>query len=218
MKPKLQALFNLLLFFAVLLASCNDKDIFEKPGGGKPQHMVNNKVVFTLDALPGETGIVTNLSALVTIENAQNETIIPSQKLALRFEGMYVSDTLTLVSGDYKVTRFMIVDAANKTRFVTPVANSEMSGQVQKPLALYFKLPQTTVSRLYMDLLRIGAGAQPEKYGYPAGAFNLPPSEEPQTDPNPFIKIKVRPLIKIGEVVYDSVPVAFTLTSWNAAG
>ena len=218
MKPKLNSFFNLLLVIALLLASCNDKDILEKPGGGKPQPPVNNKVVFTLEALPGETGIVANLSALVTIENSQNEAVILNQKLALQFDGKYVSDTLTLAGGDYKVTRFMLVDAANKTRFVTPVANSEMGGQVQKPLAIQFKLPQTTVSKLPMEVLRIGAGAQPEKYGYPAGAFNLPPSEDGETDPNPFMKIKVRPVIKIGDVVYDSIPVQFTLTSWNAAG
>jgi len=222
MKLQLHPLNQLLLLALLLLIGCKDKDlILEKPGTGpKPTPTTSTKVVFSVESLPGETSIVNELFALVSIENSQNQPVVTNQKLALHHEGKYVTDTLTLSGGAFKITRFLIVDKNDVTRFVTPLAGSQMGAQVRYPLAVAFALPKPAPTNITLDVLRIEASAQPEKYGYPAGAFNLPSSngDDGETDPTPFIKIKVRPLIKIGDVVYDSIPVAFTLTSWNAAG
>ncbi len=225
MKPLMQPLPQLLLIVLFLLIGCKDKDlIMERPGGGAQQPVppASTKVVLTLDALPGETNIVNELFALISISNEKDQPVVLNQKMALQHDGKYVTDTITLTSGQYKINKFLIVDKSGFTKFATPLTGSEMGGQVQHPLAISFTLPKPTVSAIAIDVLRIAPGAQPEKYGYPAGAFNLPATQEPDEteipDPNPFIKIKVRPLIKIGDVVYDSIPVNFILTSWNAAG
>lgn len=223
MKRLLQPLTNLMLFALFMLIGCKDKDLIIERPGGRPQPVpASTKVVVTLESLPGETDVATDLFAVITVVDQQNQPVLTNKKVALNHDGNYVTDTLTLLKGQYKISRFLVVDKNNVTRFATPIAGSEMSGQVQHPLYISFTLPQPTASKIALDVLRLAAGAQPEKYGYPAGAFNLPNTQDPDEtetpDPNPFIKIKVRPLIKIGDIVYDSVPVAFTLTSWNAAG
>lgn len=221
MKPLIQPLTQLLLIALFILVGCKDKDlILERPGNNpKPLPAASTKVLLTVESLPGEAAVVYDLFAMVTLVNELNQPVITNQKIALHHDGKYITDTLTLTSGQYKISRFTIVDKNGITRFATPLSGSEMAGQVQQPLYISFALPKPTVSTIAIDVLRIAAGAQPQQYGYPEGAFNLPAGDVPdETEGNSFIKIKVRPLVKIGDIVYDSIPVAFTLTSWNAAG
>lgn len=226
MKHNFRSLTKLLLIALVLLAGCKKYDDIIKPGGnsgGQPQPTPGStKIQITLEALPGETGIVPDLSAVLDIVNQQGQPVFTNKKVALKHDGKYLSDTLTLASGNYTITRLLIVDKENHTRFVIPLTGSPMEGQVQKPLAIAFSLPKPALSQIAVDVLRIAAGNTPEKYGYPAGSFNLPASNDPDEtetpDPNPYIKIKVRPLIKIGDIVYDSIPVTLTLTSWSSTG
>ncbi|MGV3658357.1 MAG: hypothetical protein ACO1NX_10390, partial [Chitinophagaceae bacterium] len=221
MKPLMHPLTQMLLIAIFLLIGCKDKDlILDKPGNGpKPTPPASHKVLLSVDALPGETTVVNDLFAIISITNGQDQPVLSNHKVTLQHNGRYSTDTITLASGSYKISKFIIVDKNGIPRFATPFSGSQMGSQVQHPLSISFALPKPAVSTIAIDVLRVPAGADPQMWGYPAGAFNLPSSGDPDdNDPNAFTKIKVRPLIKVGDVVYDSIPVAFTLTSWNASG
>ncbi|HZF64117.1 MAG TPA: hypothetical protein VEZ55_06530, partial [Chitinophagaceae bacterium] len=48
---------------------------------------------------------------------------------------------------------------------------------------------------------------------YPPGSFGDTLPNDPA-----YVRIRVQPLIRIGDVVYDSIPVSLTLTTWDKSG
>lgn len=212
----LRKLLYLFSVTAVLFAACRKETVIQNPGG-TPSGTSSNVFRFTLDSLPDGTGTVGELYAIVTITNAQNDTVLTNKKLVLRHNDKYVSDSIALPAGTYRVINFLIVTENNITRFVTPVAASIKASLVQKPLPVFFTLPNRTATNVQMEVARVSTGDAPELFGYPNGSFNNPPVGEPE-DPNATLQIVVHPVIKIGDVIYDSVPVSFALTTWNKTG
>ena len=197
------------------------KDDFRNPstppphGGGNGQ--VSNVIRFNIDSLPGERIGLNGLSAVITIINEQNQPVLTDKKISLQFGGKYLSDTLVLPNGNYKLTKFLVVEDTIK-RFATPVANSPKASAVQRPLSISFALPKSTLSTIDIEVARIADGDQPESFGYPKGTWNttggtVPPPPIPAT-----VKLKIKPMIKVGEITYDSIPVNFTWITWDATG
>jgi hypothetical protein len=42
--------------------------------------------------------------------------------------------------------------------------------------------------------------------------------QNPPDDPNGLLKIRVQPLIRIGDIVYDSIPVTLNVLTWSNTG
>ena len=215
MKNVLKPLPFFFMWLVVILVGCKKEAVLDKPGGGHHPEPLSHTLRFSLEALPGESNIVDGLSALVTILNEQNEPVLVNKKLSLTYNAAYVSDSLTLSSGNYKITGFLVIDENKLTRFATPVSNSAKASLVQKPLALSFSLPKNNATLVQLEVAQVASGDEPENFGYPAGSFTGV-ANDPDTDVH--LKIKIHPIIKIGAVVYDSIPVSLTLTTWNAAG
>ena len=209
----------LLIGLVVFTIGCK-KDDFRNPlppphGGGNGQ--VSNALRFNIDSLPGERVGINGLSVLITIMNDQNQPVLTDKKISLQFNGKYMSDTLILPNGNYKLTRFLVVDDTIK-RFATPIANSPKASVVQRPLSISFDLPKSTVGTLSIEVARINAGDQPESFGYPTGTWSNTDGNPPPVDPITSVKIKIKPMIKIGDIIYDSIPVNFTWITWDASG
>ncbi len=217
MKKEMLQIPLLLIGLVVFTIGCKKNDFRNPPsphGGGDGQ--VSNALRFNIDSLPGESVGLNGLSAMITIVNDQNQAVITDKKISLQFGGKYISDTLVLPHGNYKLTRFLVVEDTVK-RFAAPIANSSKASAVQRPLSISFALPQSKVSTINVEVARIAAGDQPESFGYPKGSWITPAGNPPPT-PIPSVKIKIKPMIKIGDVTYDSIPVNFTWITWDASG
>ena len=217
MKNSIHRLLYLFIGAAVLLSACRKDPVINRHDNGNDSVTGSNSFRFITDSLPTETNPVTGLYAIVTVLNAQQQPVLTDKKLALQHNGKYVSDSLILGVGTYTVSKYIIVAADSITRFATPVAGSAKAGMVQSPLPVSFAVVKQTATIVPIAVARVAPGDQPESFGYHAGSFNNPRKDEPE-DPNATISIKVHPIIKIGDVVYDSVPVSYTMTTWNAAG
>ena len=220
MKKVMQQIPVLLLGILVFTIGCK-KDVITKPVPG-PGHggngQVSNSFRISIDSLPGETAEVTGLLAIVSISNERNQAVWTDKKISLQFNGKYISDSFTLDNGHYKITK-LLLEKDNITKFATPLANSVKASSVQYPLAISFDLPKTALSIHSIQVIRIQTGDQPENFGYPAGSFNMPGgTTPPPVDPSPFVKIKIKAAIKIGDIIYDSIPAAFTWITWDANG
>ena len=114
-----------------------------EPGGNPPPQVdttVMRKFQFVLESLPGQTTVINNLSAIITITNEQNEVIVSDRKVALTYNGKYATDTLVLAKGNYRVTKFWIVSPSNTVDFATPLTGSSKAHLVTKPLFQPFAL------------------------------------------------------------------------------
>lgn len=204
---------SLFLFF-----SCK-KDV-DKPGDGNhqppPPDTTRGSFQFVLSALPGEASTVTNLSAIITITNEQNDVTVADRKVKITFNGKYLSDTLMLSKGSYKVSKFLLVAANNVVRFATPLTGSAKANLVSTPLSLGINIQNKVHKDVAIQVAKVIAGDKAEDFGYPTGSFgNI---QEGPNDPNAVIKIKVHPIIRIGNIDYDSIPVTLSLITWMQSG
>jgi len=210
----------LLIGLVVFTIGCKKDDFRNAPtppshGGGNGQP--TNAMRFNIDSLPGENIGISGLSAIITIVDEQNHTVISDKRISLQFGGKYISDSVKISSGNYKLTRFLVVNDTAK-RFASPIANSPKASLVQKPLSISFAVTQSSANEINVEVARIAAGDEPESFGYPKGTWTNNPTDNPPPASIPSVKIKIKPMIKIGDVVYDSIPVNFTWITWNAEG
>ncbi|HEX6334243.1 MAG TPA: hypothetical protein VFZ78_08440 [Flavisolibacter sp.] len=209
MKQQLRRTVLLFLASITLLAACKKEDTTGIPN----QPGRTNQVQFVVDSLPGETTVNGDVYALFTIMNDRNETVMSNQRLSFTFNGKYITEKITLSPGSFRVVRFQVVNGSNVTRFAAPVTGSAKAPQVQRPLAVAFALPEITVKSVGIDVLKVESGDQPESFGYPAGSFNLPPAGA-----ETFFRVRLKAVVNIGDITYDSIPASFTIQSWDQQG
>jgi hypothetical protein len=207
----------LILVNSILLSACSKKeDTITNNPPENPPPVLSRSVQWTLDTLPGRSsGPVTNLFAVVSVENEQQQEILSGKKLAISYNGKYKTEELELPAGTLKVTRFILVNEAGVAQFATPKAGSQKAGLITAALPVSFILPQPVQSAVAMQVLRIQPGDTPESYGYPAGTFNNGTQNPPPGNGNNFIKIKLRAYVQVGDIRYDSIPGTVLYTYWD---
>ncbi len=216
MKKVIQTISFILAGLMIFTTGCKKDDILKPPPHGEPGNgNISNAFRFQIDTLPGEANGATGLYAMISITNQVDESVLTDTRIALQSNGRWISDSLTLPNGKYKLVKFVVLKDTI-TRFATPIANSIKASIVQRPLSILFDLPKSSVNIIPIEVAAIG-NDQPEIFGYPSGTWgkggiNPPPNE------NPFLKIKVRAQMKIGDVLYDSIPAKFTWIGWDATG
>jgi Sialidase, N-terminal domain. len=86
--------------------------------------------------------------------------------------GSYISKPLSLVPGNYKLTKFMVVDKNSNVLYLTPVSGSAKAYLVHKPLAINFSVVKDQTSKLSPEVIS-AKGAQPQDFGYATFSFNV---------------------------------------------
>ena len=199
----------LAIFMIVLFTSCK-KDL-ERPGTGNPPPVDNTvrHVHFILDSLPGVNAEQQNLNVKLSVLNSQGVTVLTDTVLSIRYNGKYISASLKLPKGNYKLSKFVVIQN-NSVRYVTPYTGSAKAHLVTSPLDVSFSIQNDPVNLVSVQVARVNDYDLAEDFGYPIGSFGQ--------QGNTFIKIRVQPLVRIGEVVYDSIPVTLTVVTWDQAG
>jgi len=136
MKPTIFKLGFFLFFGNLLLISCRKPDDLVKPVPQTPPPVLSHSFQLTIDSIPDEpVASINNLFALVTLVNAQNEAVLTNKKLAISFNGKFKTPELELPAGNYRLTKFLLINESNKVRFVSPIENSAKANTVSKPIS-----------------------------------------------------------------------------------
>jgi hypothetical protein len=213
MKKTIKGISSLLAILALTFVACKKEDVL-KPGPETPPPTPSHEIQFVVNSFLSEpTNPSTALYAVVTLTNSQNVEVVSNKKLAISFEKQYVSEKLTLAGGEYKVTKFLLQKDSTTINWATPIAGSPKATQVQKPLSVSVSLPSPTLVQVPLEVVKVETADKPESFGYPAGTFNQAPGSQPST-----VKIKVKAVIGIGDLIYDSIPASLTVNTWDNNG
>lgn len=202
----------LILLFAV---SCSKDPITRIPTPSVPvpePNVPSGVFRFTTNVnLTGEPYHSSNLKAVVTVINNKNEEVLKDTSVTLEIAGNIKTASLTLPVGDYQLTSFRLVYGNVNTHFAAPIKNSAKAALVQKPLPINFKVT-TTLADVPVEALKVN-GAKPAMFGYPAGAF-----DDNQQENSQYFNMKIKAVVQVGAVVYDSIPASLTLTTFDSKG
>lgn len=197
----------------IFFLSCTktDKDPSPNPGPPPPNHFT---LQFKPSGLANLAEAAADLEFIISIRNAADEPVLVNQKLALIDSGGWYSSRLSLPNGSYKLEKFLLARKTGLVRFATPLAGFAKAQQVNRPLAIDFSNAQQNISVVNVELLPVTAADRESMFGYPEGTFNQP--TDPNDPPVQPRKIRIHPIVKIGDIVYDSIPAFIQLNSWDA--
>lgn len=103
---------------------------------------------------------------MISIENMDGEVLINDKLIPLYIFGTaYVSENIELPAGQYKLTKFMVINPSGEVVFAAPVEGSDLSYLVRDPLPVIFTINAERVTRIIPEVLYAGQHT-PGEFGY----------------------------------------------------
>ena len=207
--------FRRLFFFLIIFSACSKTDL-QKPIPNPSPAPVGPTGTIRFQALvdlAGQPYHNSNLHAVVSITGTNGNEVIKDKMLTLNLASPVKTASFELPEGDYKLTGFRLVYGGVNTHFATPFSGSDKAAGIQKPLKMDFKVVKNVLTEIPVEVLRVLEGDRPQQFGYPSGAF-----DNGQSDASPFLKIKIKAVMQIGDVTYDHIPASLRISSWNQQG
>lgn len=214
MKQTLRSVFTLFIASLIILVSCKKPVEPQQPGGGGPDPMpgLSHKYRITADSLPGlPNQPIANIFVKYDVKNAQDELVVSNKLAAFSYNGKFVTEEMELPAGTYHISKLLIVSGTGNILYAVPVANSVKAAMVGKPLAYPMVLSAATSLDIASEFLKVEPNDKAVDFGYAYDEFgnNSIPGEA-------AFSIKIKTSIKIGEIVYDSIPASLIYRTFSA--
>jgi len=204
-----------ILLFAVSLFTACKKEKESIPNPNTPVSQDSMQLI--INNLPEDLRTtIHSMKAVLTIIDSDNQETMTNVHLDMSYNGHFVTQKFKLATGNYKITRLFLVNTAGTVLYVAPMAGSAKAPLVTKPLSVAFTKTSGKLNTTTVEVVMVEPGDQPQSFGYPAGSFHGNFSQNP--NPSPFIKIKVKGIFQIGDVLYDSIPSSLILTTYDNNG
>lgn len=162
-----------LLGCCLILISCGTNEVVPIVSSGevaftiKPVE-ISNKSGRLADANPS--------SVVVSIESSTGEVILDEQKIdIISFNNSYLVNPILLEQGDYKLTKFLVLNESEEVVYASPVEGSVLAPFVSNPLALPFSIGSDEVTQVEIEVVNTES-INPEDLGYASISFTIVPS------------------------------------------
>ena len=192
---------------AVLFSCTKPTDIISPPidnTGNKPDTSSYFQLSISGVAVSNDA-----LFALVSMETSGGQPFISNKKLTLsRDQDVYLTEKIKIARGSYKLSKLLLTTASDTALYAVPKAQTAKAAQVSAPLSLAVNIIQSAVTKASVQALAIGDTDAPESYGYTTEDFGY----------LQFIRLRAHISIRVGTVLYDSLPGKVSIDAVNAAG
>jgi hypothetical protein len=110
---------------------------------------------------------------MVSVEDLKGNPVITDKMIPVySFGPGYVSGKVEIKNGEYKLSKFMVINAEGAVLFAAPLAGSPNAYLVSKPLPFNFNIFPDKVTVLNPEALAVGNQA-PSEFGYLAFGVQL---------------------------------------------
>jgi hypothetical protein len=182
---------SLILFIlAGLLNSCK-----ESPNDGV---LKESKVEFAFSSGQIKSANGQGLTnVVISVEDLQGNVVLNSEKIDIyHMNGRYISESVALTVGDYKLKRFLVLNGENDVVYATPIEGSDKADLVNDPLPINFYISEDSITEVTPEVVNV-ADSNPEDFGYVSFSFEIADSFK----------------IKMGAAVLDSLTQNYKLTN-----
>ena len=157
-------LVTMLFFFG----ACQKDDITEDTGEGKAKFGFSDVSEDFFKS--GEADV----SAIILSIEDENGVLIYNQEALplLNMNGNFITRTISLKTGNYFLTEFIVIDSAGNVIYLTPMAGSLKSHLVSEPLPIFFSIIKDEVTQLAPEVVSVD-NSTPEDFGYTTFTFNV---------------------------------------------
>ncbi|WP_370089608.1 fibrobacter succinogenes major paralogous domain-containing protein [Ekhidna sp.] len=95
------------------------------------------------------------VAVLITIETSEGESTAYDRESIDLFEinGQLITEKISLLSGNYKLTEFLVVDAENNITHIAPLEGSNQAQNVSNPLPINFSIIGNDVTEVLVEVI-----------------------------------------------------------------
>jgi len=124
-------------------------------------------------ALPADNGtksggdsVTASYQILASVEDLNGNSIFTDKLIPLYVFGTgFVSESIEIEAGEYKLTKFMIINMSGEVIYAAPLEGSPLAYLSEKPLPLNFNILPYQVTRILPEVLAVDSQT-PDKFGY----------------------------------------------------
>src|SRR5512133_616076 len=128
----------LFLLPALVFYSCENTNN-ESEGTGLAEFSVDMSGFVSDKSAKGADSVITALHVMISIEDYSGNKIFTDKLIPLYSFGTgLLSENIEIPSGDFKLTKFLVIDAEGKVLYAAPLAGSEMAYLLKNPLPVKF--------------------------------------------------------------------------------
>jgi hypothetical protein len=176
-----------------IILSCEQEEEAKKTG----------KLEFSFSAGTGSSGGRTKndvVAFLVSVKDAEGNFMYERKSLTVfRFGEAYLSEPVSLTTGDFALTEFLVVDENGAVTYASPMEGSALAHLIADPLPLAFSVTRDATTKISPEVIAIEGGTSLD-FGYVTFSLNIV---------NTFTFFA-------GVMIYDPLTENFELTSARA--
>ena len=150
---------------ATIFHSC-ENNTSESQGTGLAEFSVEISSGVSDNSAKGDDPVITTMHVMISVEDIAGNKVLTDKLIPLYSFGTgLLSENIEIPSGDFKLIKFVVIDAEGKVLYAAPLAGSAMAYLSKNPLPLKFHIEAGQVTRLSPELLEV-VGTTPDKFGY----------------------------------------------------
>ena len=161
--------FRLIYCFVIILAvaglsSCTKNTI--NTGTGTAEFSLN--IPGGLSQLKSATtdSVTASYQLMISVVDLKGNSILTDKLVPLyAFGTAYVSDKVEIASGEFKLTKFMVINASGAVVYAAPLTGSSLAYLTTRPLPFNFNIYPDKVTSVLPEVIAV-ANLTPDKFGY----------------------------------------------------
>jgi hypothetical protein len=156
----------LILFAVVGFYSCEKNPVSSAKGTAEFSISLPDEERLSKSDAPGDTAAIISYHLMVSIEDMEGNPIVTDSLIPLySFGTAFMSERLELETGQYKLTKFLVINPAGEVVFAAPVEGSPLAYLVKDPLPIIFRINTEQTTKVLPEVLFVGEHT-PDEFGY----------------------------------------------------
>jgi hypothetical protein len=156
--------FSLIVFAIFALPSCKKATV--DSGTGSVEFSLNMPAAISqLKSATIDSGIVSYQLLISALDVTGNSVLSDKLVPLYTFGTGFVSEKLQIPAGEFKLTKFMIVNLTGEVVYATPMAGSPLGYLTTRPLPLKFNVYPDKVTTIEPEVISV-ANQAPSQFGY----------------------------------------------------
>ncbi len=159
-------LITLLLSAAIGFYSCEKNPGITGKGTAEFSIMLPDEEDLTKSDVPSDSAAIISYHLMVSIEDMEGKPVVTDSLIPLyKFGTGYMSENIELMTGQYKLTKFLVINPAGEVIFAAPVEGSPLAYLVKDPLPIIFRINTEQTTKVLPEVLFVGEHT-PDEFGY----------------------------------------------------